>query len=117
MRKILEYGSLIILTLLGCFHTFSTILFMRPFELDALMYVGAGFSFLFTVLLNFLRISEASKATIVSSIISNAIIATYMVFILVEVSDLRALSVIGAMVFLLFFSIIDFKDESQIINS
>ncbi len=110
MRKILEYGSLIVVTLLGLFHTVSTIVFMKPFDLDALMYVGAGLSFLFVALFNLSRILSPSRVTITASIITNLIILFYMGFILVEVSDIRVLSVIGAMIFLLIYSILDFKN-------
>jgi hypothetical protein len=117
MRKTLEYGSLIVITFLGLFHTVTTILFMRPFDLDALMYVGTGISFLFVALFNLSRILSSSRITIGISILSNAIILLYMVFIVTEVSDMRALSVILAIAILLMYSSLDLKNNNVKTNS
>jgi len=114
MRIVLEYFANGIFFLLGAMHTVLTLINQRPFDLDALMYTGAGLAFIFLSIFNFARIKAPDKLTKCLCLACNVLTLLYIVLIAVVFADLRVLVAIAALVLLVVLSAIDYKRNGRV---
>lgn len=107
MRLLIDYAANGIVLTLGMFHTIMTLLYERPFDLDALMYVGAGLAFIFLVVCNVARIKSTQKTIRILSLVCNIVALVYVVLIALEFADPRAFVVTLALIALVIMAAID----------
>jgi len=109
MRVALEHTANGIFFLLGSIHTVLTLLNQRPFDLDALMYTGAGLAFIFLSMFNFARIKTTDKLTKLLSLISNVLTMLYITLIAVVFADPRVSIAIVVLLLMVALSAIDYQ--------
>lgn len=109
MKTILDHLANTMVFIFGMFHTVMTLLYQRPFDLDALMYVGAGLAFIFLAFINFARSRTTEKLVMFISMICNIIILIYIILIALEFADPRAFVVTFSLILLVVLSAIDVK--------
>lgn len=113
MRIILEHTANSIFFFLGTVHTTLTLLNQRPFDLNALMYVGAGLAFIFLSFFNFVRVKTSHRLTKLFSLLSNILTAFYMVLVAVVFSDPRVTIAVVVLALLAVLSVIDYRKSAN----
>lgn len=109
MKNRVDFFFIVVIFLMGTFHTITTLLYRRPIDLDFWMYVGTGLTFLLTAGINIPNIKQSTQSVTIYSCIANALVCIYLLFIGLEIADARAFIVIFALLWLLISSLIDLK--------
>lgn len=109
MRVVLDHMTNSVFFLLGLMHTVLTLLNQRPFDLDALMYTGAGLAFIFLSIFNFARVKTKDRLTKLLSVLCNVLTTLYIILIAVVFADIRVSIAIIALILLVALSVFDYK--------
>lgn len=109
MRNIIDYAANFVVFVLGMFHTVSTLLTYRPFDLNALMHTGAGLAFIFVTIFNIARIKSTERFTKLLCLVCNIITFLYVLLIAIVFADLRPYIVSFAFIILVYLSAVDYK--------
>lgn len=94
-------------------HTGLTLFNQRPFDLDALMYTGAGLAFIFVSIFNFARLKSNEPLTKLLSVVCNFITTLYIVLIALVFADVRVIVAIVALLLLLVLSFVDYRESDN----
>lgn len=113
MRTVVDHIANGIFFLLGLAHTVLTLLHQRPFDLDALMYVGAGLAFLFLSALNYARSRLRSRLISLLSLIANIIVLAYIILIALVFGDPRVAVALIVLSILVFLSAADYRSNAK----
>ncbi|MCB1588133.1 MAG: hypothetical protein KDI37_10595 [Xanthomonadales bacterium] len=113
MKVFLEHAFNSIFFLLGLMHTVLTLANQRPFDLDALMYTGAGLAFIFLSFFNFARVKSKDWLTKLLSLVVNVLTLLYVVLIAVVFADPRVAIAIVALAVLVVLSMLDLRSASR----
>lgn len=113
MKTAIDHIANGIFFMLGLMHTVLTLVNQRPFDLDALMYVGAGLAFLFLSALNYSRTRLKFKLTSLLSLMANTAATAYIVLIALVFSDPRVAVALVALSVLVFLSASDYRSAAD----
>ncbi len=113
MKTVLEHSANGVFFLLGTMHTVLTLVNQRPFDLDALMYVGAGLAFIFLSLFNFARVKSTERLTKLLSFVANLLITLYITLIAIVFADPRVAIAIVVLLVLVVLSFLDYQSSAN----